>query len=146
MPYPWTEADVGDESGQTPDLARRQAIAAEWNANHEALTRRRARDAFRAEALVRIMAIAPEFDSVDDVARIRRMHLLGYLDAPANWNANGVLIGNLVEYYTDEVLPRINGTGGHPQLTVAQLETIISQVADALPFAGVDGTDTGWPT
>jgi hypothetical protein len=143
---PYTKDDVGLINGQVGSEAERQAVADEWNANELLNLKAKARAAFRAEGLARITASTPAFNTFEELELVRAMTLGGMLQAKGTWGVAYQLSADIVVYYTDEALPRINGTGGHPALTVAQLETIIAQVSDALPFAGVDATDTGWPT
>lgn len=128
-----------------PTEADRIAAAAAWNADNVNGLRREAVELFEAEALTRIQAQIPEFDTIAEVKTLRAMALNGMLTAPAGWSAEGRAVRDIVQYVAQQALPRIRGVGGHPDLTSEQLSTVIGQVSTALPFAGVDVTDLGWP-
>lgn len=133
----WDVVKLGPEPSTTV-LDDADADGDVWEARQETIP------LFKNEALARVKTTIPAFDSFDKVDMLRAMAVNGMLTAAGGWSADGVLVRDIVQYVQNEAVPRINGIG-HPQLTVDQLQTVQAQVSDALPFAGVDGTDTGWP-
>jgi hypothetical protein len=140
----WTKDDVGPINGVVGTDAERQAIADDWNAQERIVVERKLIDEFKIEGLSHIAAIEPEFDTIGKVEILAAMSAHGMLEAFANWDADGKLVGNLYLYVRDEAIKRVRGTGGHPDLTIDQLNLI--DPTAAMPFAGVDGSDPGWPT
>lgn len=152
MPYPYDKDSpeitgamkrVTDANGTRRELAykteqERIDAAANWNKGEEDGEAFTVERLFEKEALRRVSLVDEEFAEPGVMTMFRSgirstAYTTKMTTAMAIWT-----------YWKTEAYPRLIGRG-HTKLTPAQLRTVAGQVGDALPFLGVDGSDTGWP-